>query len=185
MSDVYLTTKKGNKVDLIDFDINVYDINDIADSLSKQWRWNGAIDKFYSVAEHCVHVSRNVPSDYALDALLHDAAEAYICDVPRPIKRVVPGYKVLENALMVSIGRQFGFNPDAAYTNPVKEADDKLLVTEHKQLRSESALDWENFTIHGVPLEGYDFLLPCWATGIARMQFINRFNYLMGLRKAA
>ena len=185
MSDCYLTTKTGSRIDLIDFDDNVYSIIDIADSLAKQWRWNGAIDRFYSVAEHCVHVSRNVPDELALDALMHDAAEAYICDLPRPIKRVVPGYCVLEDALMQSIAKQFGFNFNTAHDGPVKEVDNKLLVTEHRQLRRGSSLDWENFTINGVKIEGYDWPLPCWTTPIARMQFINRFNHIMESRKVA
>jgi hypothetical protein len=183
LSEAFVLTKKGNKVDFIDFDENTYYIDDIADSLSKQWRWNGAIDRFYSVAEHCYHVSCFVPDRYALDALMHDAAEGYICDVPRPVKWVVPGYTELENKLMFSIAKQFGFDFNAAHKGPVKIADNLLLVTEDAQLRKEASHDWwANLEGNPQPL---DFELPCWETPVAKMFFLERFKFLTEKRNAA
>lgn len=62
-------------------------IEDIAHALSMQCRFAGHVRKFYSVAEHCVRASWIVPDRFKLAALLHDAAEAYVVDLPRPIKR--------------------------------------------------------------------------------------------------
>ena len=81
---VTFTGKLVNPLDLTPQDV---DIRDIAHHLSNMCRWQGATRHFYSVAEHCVHVSRLVPTGYALLALLHDAAEAYMGDAIRPIKR--------------------------------------------------------------------------------------------------
>lgn len=172
MSDVYLRTGSGKRIDLIDFDLNEYDINDIADSLSKQWRWAGHLKEFYSVAQHCVTVANLVPNpELKLQALLHDAAEAYILDVPRPIKRVVPEYVALENNLMQSISKQFGFI--WPMNSIVVAADDIILLTENRDLRYKpEGMDHENF--RGIkPLEGVT--LKGVPTSLAYGMFLDTF----------
>jgi hypothetical protein len=73
------------------------DPTDIAHALSLLCRYNGHVDRFYSVAEHCVHLSYVVPPEHALWALLHDATEAYVGDMISPLKIHMPGYRAAED----------------------------------------------------------------------------------------
>ena len=66
--------------------------------------------EFYSVAQHSVIVSERVPPEHALWGLLHDASEAYLCDVARPVKRLpeLAGYRDAEAAIMRAVSDRFG-----------------------------------------------------------------------------
>ncbi|WP_077791660.1 YfbR-like 5'-deoxynucleotidase [Escherichia coli] len=76
---------KINKDDIV--------INDIAVSLSNICRFAGHLSHFYSVAQHAVLCSQLVPQEFAFEALMHDATEAYCQDIPAPLKRLLPDYK--------------------------------------------------------------------------------------------
>ena len=115
-------------------DARVGDINpiDIAHALGMTCRYSGHTAHFYSVAEHSVHVSYNVPKEYALWGLLHDATEAYLTDMPRPIKRSMPSYRVAERGLMNVICEKFGL--PKLMPKEVKKADRAMLATEQSQV---------------------------------------------------
>jgi len=83
-------------------------IADIAHALSMQCRYAGHVERFYSVAEHSVHVSRLVSPHLALFGLLHDATEAYLVDVPRPVKAHLTNYKEIEQLNWLVIAERFG-----------------------------------------------------------------------------
>lgn len=85
-------------------------ITDIAHALSMQCRYAGHVERFYSVAEHSVLVSHAVPAEHALWSLLHDAAEAYSADIPRPLKRYLRDWKSLEARIMRAVCERFGLN---------------------------------------------------------------------------
>jgi hypothetical protein len=82
----WLATYSGAEFSLIDPQPDQVRIGDIAHSLSQLCRFVGATRSFYSVAQHCVLVSDHCPPEYAFAGLMHDAAEAYCLDMPRPLK---------------------------------------------------------------------------------------------------
>lgn len=115
-------------------------LEDIAHALSMLCRFNGHCTKFYSVAEHSVYVSRNVPPEHALWALLHDAAEAYVADVPRPLKRFLPNYKEAEAQVMRAVCEHFGLPIEEPES--VKRADTALLADEAQQIMASPPAAW-------------------------------------------
>ncbi len=115
-------------------------IEDIAHALSMMCRFNGHCERFYSVAEHSVLVSENVPPEDALWALLHDASEAYIADIVRPAKRFIDGYRQMEANIMAAVCGAF----DLPYIEPpsVKRADNAILADEASQIMGSKPKDW-------------------------------------------
>jgi len=103
-------------------------IEDIAHSLSNQCRFGGHLPNFYSVSQHSIMVSGLVPKEHFLAALLHDASEAYLMDIPTPIKRRLSNYKELENNIMVVVAEKYNF--EWPLSKEVKEADQIMLVSE-------------------------------------------------------
>ena len=159
-------------------------IEDIAHALSHLCRFGGHCRTFYSVAEHSVRVSLVVEQDQggaapawraeqALAALLHDAAEAYIVDVPRPIKRFLGGYKDAEERVFAAIAQRFRIS--STLQECVKYADEVLLATEARDLMGgQSAGKW---TLLADPLAGK---IEPWSPEVARVAFLSRFHALTG-----
>lgn len=105
---------------------------DIAAGLSRVCRWNGQCSRFYSVAQHSIHVAALVSKENRLAALLHDAPEAYIGDLSRPLKQICPEFRLFEAKLWAVIAAKYGV--DKELPADVKAADDVLLVTEARDL---------------------------------------------------
>jgi uncharacterized protein len=132
-------------------DINVLDI---AHSLSMQCRWNGHCRKFYSVAEHSVYVSRlsvaylppillnDFKQSTMLYGLMHDATEAYLTDIPRPIKPFLKNYKEIEDRLHSVINERYSINTANVIQKAVKEADNALLWSEREALMNKAHSSW-------------------------------------------
>lgn len=129
-----IRTFKGYYVDVFNPDPDSIDIEDIAHGLSNTCRFGGHTYNFFSVAEHSVSVARHqlVPDDLKMTALLHDATEAYMCDLPRPIKRNLPGYKSAEENLMLIIANKFGL--EFPFPDIIKKIDNHQLEIEHEYL---------------------------------------------------
>jgi hypothetical protein len=124
----HILTHSGKLIDPFNPDPDMIDISDIAIALSRQPRFAGQTKLFYSVAEHSIRVSNKVDYRFKLTALLHDASEAYLLDIPRPLKHRMPEYLTAEDNLMKIICNKFG----AIYPLPdeVKKADNLLLEDE-------------------------------------------------------
>jgi hypothetical protein len=156
-------------------------IADIAQALSNLCRFNGHTKVFYSVAQHSVLVAANVPRQDALWALLHDAAEAYLCDLPRPVKRKlrangVTAFDEAERWIMRAICHRFGLPENEPHS--VKKADTLVLVTEARDLMAPLAAGW-----HHTPENGFDILpdrIVPWSPGKARYAFLQCFQELGG-----
>lgn len=117
------------------------DIIDIAHSLANQCRYAGHCIKFYSVAEHSLLVSRLCSSENRLWGLLHDATEAYLVDLPRPIKWHLPDYKAIEIKLEIVIASRF--NLPLPMPSEVKTIDDCILDLERIQNMSKPPYNWQ------------------------------------------
>lgn len=118
------------------------DLLDIAHALSNQCRFAGHTRSFYSVAEHSVYVSRIVPPEWAAVGLLHDASEAYLMDVPRPIKGHLGGYREMEEALMWTVCARFNLTGNPAAWAAVKYADNAMLAAERDQVMGIAPALW-------------------------------------------
>jgi 5'-deoxynucleotidase YfbR-like HD superfamily hydrolase len=135
------TTHCGIAFYPLDPRVEEIDTLDIAHALAMKCRFGGHCDKFYSVAQHSVLVSWIVPDEDRLWALLHDAAEAYVSDVPRPVKRMVPIFSEMEDKILKVVAEKYGLSwPMPA---SVKHADNVLLVTEKRDLMTRSKARWE------------------------------------------
>lgn len=153
---------------------HVQDINivDIAHALSLQCRYNGHVRRFYSVAEHCIHLSRFVPPEYALWALLHDATEAYVGDMVRPLKISMPDFCAAEDRVMEAIAERYGLDT-AVMPQVVKDADTRILVDEKRALMSTSPAAW---TVDG--MEGIGVKIEAWQPRVAEHWYLARFAEL-------
>lgn len=131
--DTYLKTYTKKKVSVLNPQPSSIDLADIAHALSLNCRGNGQVPYFYSVAQHCINTAkeaklRGYNERLQLIALLHDAAEAYITDLIRPVKEKLPLYETIENRYLEAIFTHFELSPvtDEEW-KMVKEVDDDLL----------------------------------------------------------
>lgn len=150
-------------------------IEDIAAHLARLCRFNGALRddvEIYSVAQHSVLVSYDVPAEYALEGLLHDAAEAYLGDRVKPLKMLMPHYDEFEHHIDSVIRGKFGLGVVKAQC--VKDADYRAVLTERRDvLPVNLTVDW------GVPrAEPWPTKISPWGVFVARRAFMRRFKEL-------
>jgi hypothetical protein len=147
-------------------------IDDIAHALSMLCRFGGHCLRFYSVAEHSVLLSRAAPIIAKPWALMHDASEAYLVDVPRPLKPFLAGYSEAEGKIMRAVCQRFGLGermPDA-----VKQLDTAILSDERAQNMATAPKAWSTDTTPiGVTLQ-------FWEPTRAKLEFLSDFRMLFG-----
>ena len=144
----WLQTFTGRRVDLIDPDPNDIDIVDIAHALSHECRYGGHVGDFVSVAQHSVLVSQHCESDDALWGLLHDASEAYLGDIVKPLK--ITGafrqYRGLERRMQAAICAHFGL--PALEPLSVRRVDKALVAIEARDLIAPLNPRWGLHWVH-------------------------------------
>lgn len=158
------------------------DPRDIAHALSNICRFNGHCDEFYSVAQHSLHVSRMLEADghdadVQLWGLLHDAAEAYIGDMIRPIKHSqhMIAYCAMEQRIMAVITARFGLPSERP--GVVGVADNKALATEARDLLKPPPAPWGT-----LPEPDVEVIKPL-APGAARALFAERLAQIEQMRR--
>lgn len=120
------------------------DIKDIALALANKCRFSGHT-QFFSVAEHSICVAYRLPPSLRLAGLLHDAAEAYLGDIPSPLKHVLPDYKAIEKVNEAAIEEKFSLNLNVFARHQIKLADRKALFTEAHYLLPSKGKQWAMF----------------------------------------
>lgn len=148
---------------------------DIAHALSLLCRYGGHVDRFYSVAEHCVLMSEWVAPENALAALLHDATEAYVVDVPRPLKRVLAGYREIESNVWGAITARFNLNPYLPMQ--VNVADNRILLTERNTLMPRAERWEQDDTMEPLPV-----VVLGWHSSKAELRYAARLAQLLAAR---
>lgn len=151
-------------------------IEDIAASLSRLCRFNGHLRddvEMYSVAQHSVLVSYDVPSRYALEGLLHDAAEAYVGDCIKPLKMMLPEREVWEHRIDRVI--RLKFDLPGHKSDCVRAADYRAVLTERRDVLPDvTAVDWGD-TPKDSP---WPQIIRPWYSLYARNRFMARFKEL-------
>jgi hypothetical protein len=178
----YLQTVSGRWVNPFDPDPAQLDAGDIARALANQCRFGGHSRVFYSVAQHSVIVSRLVEErggdvEDVFAALMHDAAEAYLGDMPHPLKHRSPlgaAFKEAEHHLEQAIRDRFGIRPGVP---EIKQADRALLATERRAFSAET---WHWPELDGV--EPLDLELTAWSPDKAAGEFATRYAELEARR---
>lgn len=168
----YIYTYTGKKFYFTDPQIEDIDIIDIAHSLSLQCRFNGHLPKFYSVAEHSWKISYRLPDEFALWGLLHDAAEAYISDVPHPVKCEIDTIEKIENRILEIICQKY--NLIWPMPEIVKKVDGRMGTSEMLIMMNKEEKDYGN----NKAFENIKF--DCYLPYYIEQMFLIRFGGLIG-----
>lgn len=152
-------------------DIN---IEDIAHALSNICRFTGHCKEFYSVAQHSILASELATPENKMWALLHDASEAYLCDVPRPLKYLEgfeSFYREAEGELMYAVAERF----DLGWPMPdeIHDLDVTMLVTEQRDLMPQSGEPW-------YPVQAVNRIIQPRLAPVAKCSFLMAFALLGG-----
>lgn len=183
----WLCTHSGTSFYPLDPRPDEIHIEDIAHALSMLCRFGGHCSTFYSVAEHSVRVARQFmvrtrfrddgtgpgTPDGCLAALLHDASEAYIIDVPRPLKPYLGDYKVHEAQLQQAIFKRFGALD--CHHAAIKTCDLILLATEKRDLMPATSAEWAP-----LPSPLSEPIVP-WTQEKAKQMFLGAFERLSAM----
>lgn len=171
-----IRTWSGSYFDFRHPENSTFSMCDIAHALSQLCRFTGHTSEFYSVAQHSVLVSHIVPPEHALAGLLHDASEAFIGDVAKPLKNLLPDYAQIEAEVEQVVLARYGIT--LPLHESVKHADLVALRTEQRDLMGCSYDVWLPDAIR--PL---DSVIEPLSPKLARQLFIERYQDIASEQK--
>jgi uncharacterized protein len=176
VNKAWIITYLGTKFYLLDPKPEMVHIEDIAHALSNIGRWTGHTRYHYSVAQHSYYASLIAPAKFAFDTLMHDASEAYLGDLNRPLKHFTPAgpaYLEIEAKVEEVIFKKFG----VAFPLPeaVKEADTKMLYAEKAQLMNVTEATQYEARKWGRDETEADIRIQRWTPRHAKKMFLSRF----------
>lgn len=164
-----ILTHSGIYFNVFEPDIKSIVIEDIIHALANLCRYGGHCDPFYSVAQHSIACSYLVSSENAFCALLHDATEAYLVDLPKPIKEQIEIYNTIEANLYKAISQKF--NLPAEIPEEVHKID--VGIREY---------EWNFYMTKDLVVEDEFFYKKHFkpkSIKAIRKQFLNRYNHLL------
>jgi uncharacterized protein len=173
----WIQTYTGRRFYPLDPRPDEVDILDIAHALAQQCRFTGHTKTHYSVAQHSCLVSQHAGEADGLWGLLHDAAEAYISDLSRPVKQSIRAagitlFDEIEDRIMVAVCLRYGLPPGPMPVE-VNRADLLLLATEARDFMAPLDPGWYHTEANGWPVLP-DRIVP-WGPGRAEWAFRERF----------
>lgn len=158
-----IRTNSGLYINVFDTNPETINIEDIAHALSMIPRFGGHLNRFYSVCQHsimCCNLAMDYGFEYAIAGLLHDGSEAYLLDMPTPIKNKLPDYKSTEHRLMEIIAIKYGFEFPL---NPIiKKVDAQSLE-----------IEWDNL------VENDNIKFVCMTSSDAKKEFLKLFHMII------
>lgn len=175
MKDAWLFTHKGKRFFPLEPTQDMIDIEDIAHALAREGRFGNHTAKLYTVAQHAVIMSYLVSPENQLWALHHDDSEAYLCDIPRPLKMlpIFETYASIEDRLMRVICDKF--NLPHEMPEEVANMDRALCSAEAKCLFANAIPPEWKVTVPPVDI----VIKRCWSPEEAEVLFLERHRELV------
>lgn len=173
MSGAWIQTYSGVAFDLEDPQPDMVKPIDIAHALAHLCRFGGHCRAFYSVAEHSMLVQDETPPvDWQITrtALLHDATEAYVGDMVKPLKDLLPGFREVEDRVWGAVVERFNLNKEMPKI--VKRADRAVLAAERQQVMTECERPWV------IPGEVARVVIRFLSPDVARAEMLSRIHEL-------
>lgn len=186
LAEGWIYSKNNRKLSLANYSVDDVDIDEIAHALANTCRFGGHCSSFYSVAEHCVIMANLVEEEFTshpeyskprrllpLAALLHDASEYMLTDVPKPFKFLMPEFEKYERLIMDVIEIKFGINTRHPF---IKELDKRMVISEANELFDEP--EWTKTWPHPHIPDFAKKHLACFDPEAAYFAFMDKYREL-------